>query len=336
VSSDQQQRRPDRIFFIVGAPRCGTTALSSALRDHPGIDFAVPKEPHYFSRLRHDWSVDQVSRDYLSIFFRRWRDGDATLGEGSPSYIYSDEAIDAIEHSFPEARYIVMVRNPMEMLPSYHQRLVYLLDETETDLATAWRLQDQRLQGAGIPRRCRNPHMLRYRDICRVGTRIDALMAKVGQERVKLVLYDDFARAPVETYREILSFLALPDDGRVRLPRRNRTRVPKRVMLHLLMVQPRSEVLRLALSRLRHMSRKSPLIRAILRTIRRSSSTVSTRPTIPPDLWAECAEDFRSDVRRLSEIFGRNLEHWLEPRHAGREPALPIAAQAPLLVAPAD
>jgi hypothetical protein len=336
VNSRQSQRRPDRTFFIVGAPRCGTTALSSALRDHPGIDFAVPKEPHYFSRLRDDWSAEQLARDYFPIFFRRWRDEGVALGEGSPSYIYSDEAIDAIERSFPAARYIVMVRNPMEMLPSYHQRLVYLLDESETDLAAAWRLQDERLQGVGIPRRCRNPNMLRYRDICRIGARIDALVAKVGQARVKLVLYDDFARAPVETYREVLSFLDLPDDGRVRLPRRNRTRVPKRVMLHLLMVQPRSEVLRLALSRLRHVARKSPMLRAILRTVRRSSSSIATRPAIPAELWNECAEDFRGDVRRLSEIFGRDLEHWLEPRQGGRQPASVVATQAPLLVASAD
>src|ERR1700754_1059971 len=112
------------------------------------------------------------------------------LGEGSPSYISSDVAIDELERHLPDARYIVRVRNPMEMLPSYHQRLVYLLDETEKDLATAWRLQDERGLGRGIPRRCRNPHLLRYRDICSVGARIDALIEKVGRDRVKLVLYD--------------------------------------------------------------------------------------------------------------------------------------------------
>ena len=63
---------------------------------------------------------------------------------------------------------------------------------------------------------------------------------------------------------------------------------------------------------------------------------VSTRPTVPPDLWNVCAEDFRSDVRRLSEIFGRDLEHWLEPRHGDRAPAPPSPAQNPLAVAPAN
>ena len=130
---------------------------------------------------------------------------------------------------------------------------------------------------------------------------------------MKLVLYDDFARSAIDVYRDVLSFLELPDDGRVRLPRRNRTRVPKSVMLHLIMVQPRSEVMRLALSRLRQMSRKSPLLSSVLRSVRRTSSTVVARPAVPQELWEECAMAFRGNVERLSQIFDRDLSYWLLP-----------------------
>ena len=36
-------------FFIVGAPKCGTTAISEYLRTHPRIFMCKPKEPHYFA-----------------------------------------------------------------------------------------------------------------------------------------------------------------------------------------------------------------------------------------------------------------------------------------------
>jgi hypothetical protein len=36
-------RKPN--FFIVGAPKCGTTALSEYLRSHPDVFFSSPKEP---------------------------------------------------------------------------------------------------------------------------------------------------------------------------------------------------------------------------------------------------------------------------------------------------
>ena len=51
-------------FFVVGAPRCGTTALSRYLSQHPQVCFSKPKEPHYFARIdaRHlqeaDWSSE--------------------------------------------------------------------------------------------------------------------------------------------------------------------------------------------------------------------------------------------------------------------------------------
>jgi hypothetical protein len=42
-------RFPD--FFVVGAPRCGSTAFCRYLAKHPAICFSRPKEPHYFTRL---------------------------------------------------------------------------------------------------------------------------------------------------------------------------------------------------------------------------------------------------------------------------------------------
>ena len=159
-----EQRLRDRpIFFVIGAPRCGTTAFTAALRAHPGICFSAPKEPHYFSRLPAGWSPDRLERDYFGVFFRECRDPAAMLGEGSVSYIYSDPAIEAIERHLPQARYIAMLRNPLEMIPSYHSRLVYILDEDEPDLARAWALQEARAEGRHIPRRCRDWRMLQYR-----------------------------------------------------------------------------------------------------------------------------------------------------------------------------
>ena len=317
------------MFFVVGAPRCGTTAICNALRDHPDICFAVPKEPHYFSRLPAGWTPQQLEKDYFPLFFRHGDGRDALYGEGSPSYIYVDPALDAIEQHIPGARYIVMVRNPMEQLPSYHQRLVYLLDENEPDLTKAWRLQAERIQGRSIPNRCRNIYLLRYREICSVAEHIDNLVRKVGADRVKVVLFDDFSRDALGVYRDVLSFLGLPDDGRIKLAKRNRTRIPKRVLLHLALVQPRSELLRLVLARLRQIARKSPLATAFMRKIRRGSSSLAQRAVIPPELWDECAEAFRPSVERLSQIFGRDLSHWLErtPKQVRPSPPTALAAE---------
>ncbi|MCH9035408.1 MAG: sulfotransferase [Planctomycetes bacterium] len=45
--------KPD--FFIVGAPKCGTTSLYEYLRQHPEVFMSRIKEPHFFGRDLSHW-----------------------------------------------------------------------------------------------------------------------------------------------------------------------------------------------------------------------------------------------------------------------------------------
>ena len=69
-------RRPD--FFILGAPKCGTTALSEYLRQHPRVFVSRPKEPHYFcADFDYYYAPGQRSEEhYLRLF--------AEAGRGPP------------------------------------------------------------------------------------------------------------------------------------------------------------------------------------------------------------------------------------------------------------
>ena len=85
------ERRPD--FFIVGGPKCGTTALYQYLRGHPQVFMPLIKEPHHFgSDLRQPNAVIERER-YLALFAGA---GDArAVGEGSTWYLRSHEAATA-------------------------------------------------------------------------------------------------------------------------------------------------------------------------------------------------------------------------------------------------
>src|SRR5262245_38442672 len=145
-------RLPSSAFFIAGAPRCGTTSLAVALAQHHQVCFSEPKEPHFFTRVADGYDLARTRRAYIKSFFPTERLSRDALGEASPSYLYSRTAIRAIDRMFPAARFIVMVRNPLEMMPSYHARLLFTLDEDVADFETAWRLQKQRAIGREIGR----------------------------------------------------------------------------------------------------------------------------------------------------------------------------------------
>lgn len=308
------------IFFIVGAPRCGTTALAGALRAHPQVCFAIPKEPHYFTRLKAGWHLGRVLTEYLPLYFKHWHGPGATLADGSTSYLYSEQAIDAILRCFPQARFIVMSRNPLEMLPSYHTKMLELLDESEPDLARAWALQDERAWGEQLPKRCRDWRLLQYRDVGRVGARCEALLQRVDRDRVKFLLFDDFAADSLAVYRETLEFLGLPDDGRTKVKRRNRAQLPKSTMVQLMLKEPRSEVARMMLISLRR-SKRFKMLADLLGRLRRSNREAAAPHNLSPALRRTLAAAFADDVALQSRIFGRDLSHWLavdEAAEAGR------------------
>jgi len=80
-------------FFLVGAPRCGTTALSKALSDNPKISFSKPKETHFFLNDRSGVPVEEIRRRYLESFHPNLSRETQAIGDGSVSYLYNPDAI---------------------------------------------------------------------------------------------------------------------------------------------------------------------------------------------------------------------------------------------------
>ena len=195
-------------FFVVGAPRCGTTSLCRFFAKNPQICFSRPKEPHYFAQLRSTPSPDELQRDYIERYFGHRHGAHRAVGEGSVSYLYAPEAIERIRHFNPEARFIVMVRNPMSMLPSYHLKMRFLLQEDKEDFATAWRLQEARARGENLPAHCLDPRTLMYGEVARYGAHIERLFEIAGRERTHVIVFDDFVADQLATYRRALEFLA--------------------------------------------------------------------------------------------------------------------------------
>jgi hypothetical protein len=116
-------------FFIVGAPKCGTTALYEYLQPHPRIFLSRIKEPHYFARDLGSYPRIKTAQEYAGIFAESTSEHLA-LGEASVYYLRSAVAIPLIREFNPAARLIAMFRNPVDMVYSLHSQLLYVSEET--------------------------------------------------------------------------------------------------------------------------------------------------------------------------------------------------------------
>jgi hypothetical protein len=298
-------------FFIVGAPRCSTTAMSGYLRENPSVCFSTPKEPHFFSYVCRENPDRDLEKEYLQRYFGHY---DPTrhvaIGEGSVSYLYDPEAIDRILAIDPNARFIVMIRNPVEMVRSYHMRMVYLLEEDEKDFRVAWELQEPRARGERIPSGCTDPRLLQYAHVARFAQHIERLRAQSSPEQVHVTLYDDFVSQPRQVYLGVLDFIGAPDDGRSQFPRRQPSKLYRSRRLQQVLFKPPKLLTRLVdVDRIRALGSDSRLKRLRKALIRRGHITVAT-PALDPGMREVLRKAFADDVARLEQLLGRDLGHW--------------------------
>jgi Sulfotransferase domain len=198
-------------FFIVGAPKCGTTSLAQWLGAHASLFMSVPKEPHFFSCDLNGSAV--ASMDEYRRLFEKGK-GATQRGEGSTWYLFSRCAVPAIEEAIRDARYIVLTRDPTDMAVSLYNHNVRTLAEDQTSFQAAWDLQAVRAEGMRIPKWSAEPAHLQYRAACSLGSLVARLRSLVPDNRILHIAFDDLKSNPGGAYLEALGFLGLSDDGR--------------------------------------------------------------------------------------------------------------------------
>lgn len=314
-----------RFAAIVGAPRCGTTMMARLLQAHPAVAFSRVKEPHFFS-LNNLADRDEgelqafVREQYLDRYFGDIDPSAELIAEGSVSYLYGPERLLPLLRLWPDAKFIIAVRDPLELIPSLHQRLVYQGDETVRDLATAWRLIPERRAGRKVPRTCLDARQLLYDEAASLGKHVERFLEVIGRERCHVVVFDDLRSDPVKVHRGLIDFLGLPPAPLPAIEPQRESQGFKIGWLQRLLKRPpvARTVLAGEIYRRRVIStparEPSAAARAVL-SVRKALLRWNRAPAPPlrvsPALAAEIRSLLADDVDRLGQVIGRDLGHWL-------------------------
>ena len=299
----------------MGAPRCGTTALSRYLTRNPQICFSRPKEPHYFAKTSYIPASDELKRDYLDRCFAHRKDSHRVVGEGSVSYLYAPGAIERVLHFNPEAQFIVQVRNPLKMLPSYHLRMQFLLQEDETDFATAWALEAARKRGESIPKRCLDSRLLYYSQVASFGVQIERLFKLAGREQTHVIVFDDFANDTLGVYKRCLEFLGVDYDGQTDFERRFESQMYRSRWLQQLLFIPATSNGKFAdtlQQRARKYNTDGSKKKTFIKRITKLNKTPVSPVKLTPPMADTLRETLRPDILHLSRLLDRDLSHWID------------------------
>jgi len=190
-------------FIIIGCQRCGTTSLYTYLAQHPQILTPIKKEMDFFS-----WHFDRGIDWYLAHFPPMPPGEQFLTGEASPSYFDSREAPERLYSLFPEAKLIVLLRNPVARAISQFYRLTGLNWEARSL---------DRVISDEIERLNQNPEYIigeepgNYLARGRYIEFIKNWRTFFPPEQLLILKSEDFYAGAAITVKQVLEFLGLPE-----------------------------------------------------------------------------------------------------------------------------
>jgi len=303
-------RVPD--FFLVGHPKCGTTALYETLRRHPQIYMPEGKEPWFFAPELHERTpprpegTPHTLQEYMALFAAA--EPHQRAGEATALYLWSRTAAARIAEVAPDARIVAILREPASFLRSLHLQFVQTNVETEPDLRRALSLEDERALGKSIPRHSYWPQALQYSSHVRYVEQLRRYRDAFGPERVLVLIYDDFRADNAGTVRTVLSFLGVDESRAIEVPDANPTVRARSQRLNQLMHAlsvGRGPVSRGAKETVKTLTPRG-LRRQALYAAQRRIVFAEPRPA-DERLMSELRSRYRPEVLALSEYIGRDL-----------------------------
>ncbi|HZX13259.1 MAG TPA: sulfotransferase domain-containing protein [Thermodesulfobacteriota bacterium] len=302
-------RIPD--FFIVGAPKCGTTAMQDYLSQHPEIFMPEVKPPLFLGKEFHFFGSDLkfirptlTKEKYLSYF--QEAKNEKRVGEASTWYLYSKRAAYEIKEFNPSASIIIMLRNPVDMIYSVHSQALYNGDEDIDDFKTALDAEPDRKSGLRLPKRVVVPvERFFYREVGQYTEQVKRYSDVFGSGNVLVIIFDDFKANTAKIYKETLRFLGVNEDFQPVFEIINSNKRARTKFLASLLRNPPQIAQSLA-----KLVIPQQLRQGLFETLKRYNTIYEPRPPMNPELRKSLQSEFAGEIERLSELLGRDLAHW--------------------------
>lgn len=264
-------------FLVVGAMRSGTTSIAGYLREHPEVFVSTPKELHFF-----DWNWERGLDWYAERF--SGAGSVRAVGEATPGYMYFGNALDRMAATCPEARLIVILRNPVDRAYS-HYWFNRTLGIEDVGFDRAIEREPERLTTHAVRR------VFAYVDMGRYVSQLEALCTHYARSSLHVVLFDDLISDPQSVFGSVCRFLQVDPDftpSTLGVARNGYVEYRSRGVQRLVRSMPRSWQ----------------------RPLQRLNRRPSAYPSMGSHMRRKLDELFARDNERLSQWLERDLSSW--------------------------
>lgn len=290
-------------FLLIGVQKSGTTSVYNYLNQHPQIFLSPLKETNFLER---DWaSLEASAKRYphescysLEHYQQLFADvaDEAAIGEASPNYLFHYKtAIPEIKKLVPDAKLLVMLRNPVQR--AYSDYLMHVRDSL-SELSLEEHLE----------KRPNTSHTLLKG---KYGHQLTEWFQAFPREQFKILFYEDLCQDAQKFTAEIYEFLNVDTSFETDTRKRAQgAQVPKNNIVNRLL-KTENPVRQMASTALRQVA--SPEVRKKFRDqlIQLNSQSGKSACPLSPETKQALIEYYRSDVEQLQALLDRDLSSWL-------------------------
>ena len=272
-------------FFILGAAKSGTTFLYNTLTNHPDIFFPTEKEPSFLSS-HFDKHINSAAK-----YFELFDDvkNEKIIGEASPNYLSDPTSPRILKGLFPDAKFIIALRNPADRAYSLYVNLRRYGHESYNTFEQALLAEDKRLNSLEFKEKHQYFYHFLYFNSGLFGEQIKRYFDLFNKEQFHIVTLDQLRNNLAETIKNILIFLEV--DANLSLKQGNKHQGYDVRFLPL-------QILRRKLPR-QYRKYLDPLV---------SLNKTKTQP-IDPQIKAELMQRYDADLTLLYELTKINLKN---------------------------
>ena len=196
-------------FMVIGSQKAGTTALFDYLRDDPRLNLSRDKEIHFFDDESQDWS----SPDYAAYHARFDLTRPGLMGEATPIYVFWPKSMERLATYNPDARLILMLRDPV--MRAYSGWQMEYARGVET-LPFAQAIREGRARLAGKPSNHPDRRELSHVERGYYGAQVQRVLNLFPRSQLLVQRAEDLRAAPTAVIGQVCSFLGLaPPPGPV-------------------------------------------------------------------------------------------------------------------------
>ena len=284
-------------FFIVGAPKAGTTSLYHYLNEHPQVEMSSQKEPDYFSdKAIHEqkmyYAKNRVNTldKYEALFLQK---ESMVYGEGSVSYLFYDNVAEDIKKYNPNAKIIIMLRNPIERAFSHYlmdYRLGLISDSFENIIAKK--------------SKHKNAHLFyqQYIEVSKYATQIQRYLDFFEKENILFIDYKDFKKNVSKTVDQVYNFLNISADFSADTNTKYNA-----------FTIPRNKVIRFIYSFVffrRILTFLFPIY--LVKNIRFFLFKSDKKPELLKETRSLLRKIFHDDIKKLEKVLGKDYSKWIK------------------------